>query len=150
MASGFAPFRADPEEGNRSTTHLAPTLMRRRTFPPLGLAIAVILGGAALSACGGGTSGGSAKPTGATKSTNTIVIDNFAYQPSSDVVSPGEKITVVNKDSVTHTLTALSGAFNTGDISPGASASLTAPSKKGTYPYRCTIHQYMTGSLIVR
>lgn len=129
----------------------------------LGLALA-IGGGAALCACGGGTGpatgsggtgsatsgGGNPPPSGAQERTATITIHNFAFQPAHDTVAAGEKVTVVNKDSVTHTLTSTTGAFNTGDIGPGASKTFTAPSKAGTYDYRCNIHQFMTGTLIVR
>ena len=80
-----------------------------------------------------------------------IVIDNFKFAPSTLTVSPGQKVTVVNKDSTTHTLTAKTGnAFDTGDIASGASATFTAPTKAGTYPYICTIHQFMTGTLTVK
>jgi plastocyanin len=58
-------------------------------------------------------------------------------------------VTVTNKDSVTHTLTGSSGGFNTGDIPPGRSKTFTAPTRAGTYPYLCNIHQYMTGTLTV-
>ncbi|WP_081982913.1 cupredoxin domain-containing protein [Streptacidiphilus albus] len=80
-----------------------------------------------------------------------IVIDNFAYSPVSLTVNPGQVVTVANHDSTTHTLTATTGnAFNTGDIAPGATATFTAPTKPGSYPYICSIHQFMHGTLIVR
>ncbi len=80
-----------------------------------------------------------------------IVIDNFDFSPVSLTVNPGQAVTVANHDSTTHTLTATTGnAFNTGDIAPGATATFTAPSEPGTYPYICTIHQFMHGTLIVR
>jgi len=40
--------------------------------------------------------------------------------------------------------------FNTGNIKPGHTKSFTAPSKPGTYHYICNIHQYMTGTIIVK
>jgi plastocyanin len=64
-------------------------------------------------------------------------------------VKPGASVTVTNKDSVTHTLTSSTGAFNTGNIAGGASAHFTAPMKAGKYTYRCDIHQYMTGTVVV-
>ena len=66
------------------------------------------------------------------------------------MVTPGEKVTVTNKDSVAHTVTANDKKFDTGDISPGKTATFTAPSTPGRYPYICTIHQYMTGMLTVK
>ncbi|MFE4060323.1 cupredoxin domain-containing protein [Streptomyces sp. NPDC059096] len=80
-----------------------------------------------------------------------MTIDNFAYAPSALTVAPGSKVTVVNKDSVAHTLTATTGkAFDTGTIGPGKTATFTAPAKAGAYPYICTIHPFMKGTLTVR
>lgn len=79
----------------------------------------------------------------------TISIENFAYHPDTLRVKPGATVTVVNRDGVTHTLTSLTGAFNTGDISAGQTVHFTAPTKAGSYPYRCNIHEFMTGNLIV-
>jgi plastocyanin len=66
-------------------------------------------------------------------------------------VSPGAKVTVSNQDSATHTLTATGDkAFDTGDVGPGKSVTFTAPTKAGSYSYLCDIHQYMTGTLVVK
>jgi plastocyanin len=86
-----------------------------------------------------------ARPTSA----STIVIHNFAFAPGSIKVRPGQKVRVVNRDSVAHTVTSTSGKFNTGDVGPGKTVTFTAPAKAGRYPYRCNIHQYMTGVLVV-
>jgi plastocyanin len=80
---------------------------------------------------------------------STIVIHNFAFSPGSLKVRPGQKVTVTNKDSVDHTVTSITGRFNTGDVGPGKTVTFTAPTKAGRYPYRCTIHQFMTGLLVV-
>ncbi len=52
-------------------------------------------------------------------------------------------------DQVTHTLTASKGEFNTGDIPPGQSKTFTAPTVPGRYAYICSIHQYMSGTIVV-
>jgi plastocyanin len=140
----------------------------RRTAALLGL---LVLPLAACSSGGGGASAvgssaaaavssamSSAMPSAAASSGSAtavsgsqIVIDDFKFSPSSLTVSPGQKVTVMNKDSTTHTLTATSGkAFDTGDIASGASGSFTAPSTPGSYPYICTIHQFMHGTLVVK
>ncbi|WP_405679065.1 cupredoxin domain-containing protein [Streptomyces sp. NBC_01511] len=103
---------------------------------------------------GGGGGGGSATTSAASPTTGgqtQVTIDNFKFQPASLTVAPGAKITVVNNDTTTHTLTATKGAsFDTGDIAPGKSATITAPSKPGAFPYDCTIHPFMTGTLTVK
>ena len=83
----------------------------------------------------------------------TITIKNFAFSPSTLTVGAGANITVHNIDSATHTVpssTASRAAFTTGDVGPGGTVTFTAPTKAGTYPYVCMIHQFMHGTLVVR
>ena len=86
-----------------------------------------------------------------TVTSDTVVIKNFAFSPASLTVSPGAAVTVRNEDSVTHTLTdkADSKLFNTGPVSPGQTKTFKAPDKPGSYPFFCTIHQFMIGTLVV-
>lgn len=83
------------------------------------------------------------------KAVSTIVIKNFSFSPGAITVKPGQKVKVTNRDAVTHTVTSLTGKFNTGNVTPGKTVVFTAPKRPGTYPYRCNIHQYMTGKLVV-
>lgn len=78
-----------------------------------------------------------------------ITIRNFSFSPGAVKVHPGQRVKVTNGDTVAHTVTSLTGKFDTGDVSPGRTVTLVAPRKPGRYPYRCTIHQYMTGMLVV-
>ncbi|MFJ7999282.1 cupredoxin family copper-binding protein [Streptomyces sp. NPDC096310] len=124
----------------------------RRAAPAVALAAVLV---ATLVGCsgggGGGTSSASPSPPASAGGSARVTIDNFAYAPSALTVAPGSKVTVVNKDSVAHTLTATAGkAFDTGTIGPGKTATFTAPSKAGAYPYICTIHPFMKGTLTVR
>ena len=96
--------------------------------------------GASTATSGGSASGGS--------TVDVIVIKNFAYSPVSLTVKPGATVTVKNDDVAIHTVTD-NGMFDTGDISPGASKTFTAPTTAGSYPYICTIHQFMHGTLVV-
>src|ERR1700684_4018386 len=114
----------------------------------------------ALTACGSSSSASAtaaAQATGSSASqkpgtTDTIVIKNFMFSPDSLTVAPGAVVTVRNEDSVTHTLTdkADQNAFNTGPVSPNQTKTFKAPDKAGSYPFLCTIHQFMTGTLVVR
>ncbi|QKW10460.1 cupredoxin domain-containing protein [Streptomyces sp. NA04227] len=80
-----------------------------------------------------------------------ITIKNFTFEPDDLTVRPGQKVTVVNEDSTSHTVTATGDkAFDTGTIDAGETATFTAPDKAGKYAYLCTIHQQMKGSLTVR
>jgi plastocyanin len=114
-----------------------------------------------LTACSSSSSSASATPsataTGSSASqktgtTDTIVIKNFMFSPDSITVSPGAVVTVKNEDTVTHTLTDKTdqNTFNTGPVAPNQTKTFKAPDKAGSYPFFCTIHQYMTGTLVVR
>jgi plastocyanin len=144
------------------------TKSNKRRWPWLPGLILVL----ALTACGSGSgsSASSASPTAAASasqtasqgasqtagpgasSTDTIIIKNFMFSPASLTVSPGAVVTVRNEDSVTHTVTdkADPKLFSTGNVAPGTTSTFTAPEKPGSYPVFCMIHQYMTGTLVVR
>lgn len=112
------------------------------------LAPVLFLTACALGACGASHS---TLATGSSHSSSgsQIVIKNFAFKPDDLTVHPGQVVSVKNEDPVTHTLTSDSKAFDTGDIPGGTTAHFTAPEKAGTYEYRCSIHQYMTGTIVV-
>jgi plastocyanin len=118
----------------------------------------VLVGALLLAACSSGgsgsakaaPSGGSSSGSGGATSTNAITISNFMFSPMSVSVAPGSTVSVTNKDSVAHTLTATGSQFDTGDIDGGQTKTFTAPSKAGTYHYICNIHQYMMGTIVVR
>jgi plastocyanin len=78
-----------------------------------------------------------------------LAIRNFAFLPSTLVVAVGTTVTVTNDDTVTHTWTSTTGAFTSGPLAPGASYSHTF-TVAGTYPYMCTIHTFMTGTIVVQ
>jgi plastocyanin len=63
-------------------------------------------------------------------------------------VRAGEPITVTNDDGVVHTVTAVKGEFDTGDVAGGATAEIVVD-RPGTYAYYCLIHQYMRGTIDV-
>lgn len=128
-------------------------MLRERARRCRGGAFVLVLAGALLlAACSssGGGSGSSGSSASAATATKSVTISNFMFSPMSASVAPGSTVSVTNKDSVTHTLTATGGQFNTGDIGPGQTKTFTAPSKAGTYSYICNIHQYMKGTIVVR
>jgi plastocyanin len=117
---------------------------------PRGWAAAAVLGVALVLAACSSNSGAPATSTKANPSSaSAITIQSFAFSPKTVTVAPGTTVTVTNKDQVAHTVTSASGGFNTGDIDAGASKTFKAPSKPGRYPYICSIHQFMMGTLVV-
>lgn len=80
-----------------------------------------------------------------------IVIKEFGFRPAALAVAPGTVVTVVNRDTVPHTVTALGpGAFDTGRIKPGSTKHFKAPRTRARYTYVCDIHPFMSGTLTVR
>jgi cytochrome c oxidase subunit 2 len=81
------------------------------------------------------------------------------YDPDSLTVKKGDKITVTNKDTLPHTVTSGTGPqdptsaklFDTSIIEAGATADIaTTNVDAGNHPYYCSVHPYMTGTLIVQ
>jgi plastocyanin len=64
-------------------------------------------------------------------------------------VKSGDTVVWTNTDIVAHTVTSLTGAFDSNLIPPGATWKYTARTK-GTFDYKCTYHPAMTGRLTVR
>src|SRR5579871_2255207 len=72
-----------------------------------------------------------------------------AYNPNPITVSRGGTVMWVNNDSISHTSTSDTNVWNSGTIAPGASFSMTFPTA-GTFPYHCTIHPNMVGTVTVQ
>jgi plastocyanin len=85
----------------------------------------------------------------AVAATRAVAISGFAFSPSSLTINVGDRVTWTNSDAVAHTATATGGAFDTGDIGQGQSASVRF-TRAGTYAYYCTPHPSMTGTIRVR
>lgn len=79
----------------------------------------------------------------------TLTIADMAFgQPLT--VAPGAQVNIVNKDSVEHSVTSnAAGAFDV-DIDGGTTKTLTAPTQPGEYPFHCSYHPAMKGTLIVK
>ena len=142
-----------------------------RRLPVLAFALFALL---ALSACASST-GGTAAPAatapspapagsapasapaagggGCTTSSEpgavTAGIENFTFDPADVTAAVGETITWTNADSAPHTVTLDDGACDTGNIAQNASAGLVFDAA-GTYPYHCTIHPNMTGTITIQ
>ena len=96
----------------------------------------------------GDDSGRAATPAGSGTSA-TVSIHNFAFSPDPDTVAAHSTVTVVNDDGTAHTLTADRDGFDTGQLAAGSRDTITVGSP-GRYRYHCSIHDYMTGTLVVR
>ena len=80
------------------------------------------------------------------------ITEEGCYIPKKTITSIGGKIVFSNTDNVEHTFTAISSegtlVFDSGIVNPGNSYEWV-PIIKGEYPFNCTIHPWMTGTIIV-
>ena len=79
----------------------------------------------------------------------SVGIENFAFAPAEVTAAVGETITWTNSDSAPHTATLDDNSCDTGNIAQNASAGLVFDAA-GTYPYHCTIHPNMTGTITIQ
>jgi cytochrome c oxidase subunit 2 len=109
-------------------------------------------GNGTAAAGGGGPSVALSIPSGAS------VEGNPSYSPDKLTAKKGDTITVTNNDNAVHTVT--SGAtpddpqnaklFDTSMIMQGKTAQIkTASLAPGNYPFHCTVHPYMKGTLTI-
>lgn len=77
-----------------------------------------------------------------------IHIKNFAYGPVTVTVGAGQKVTWVNDDAVPHTATAVGKQWDSGQLGPGGSFTVTM-TKPGTYAYHCEVHPFMQAKVVV-
>jgi plastocyanin len=74
-------------------------------------------------------------------------MDGVSYAPAALIVKRGDTVVWRNKDPFPHTVTA-PGKFDSGSIAASRSWKLVAR-KPGVYPYLCTLHPNMQGTLTV-
>ena len=72
-----------------------------------------------------------------------------AYAPNPITVAVGGTVTWTNNDSTTHTSVANGAAWNSGSIAPGGTFKMTFASA-GSFPYHCSIHPGMVGTVTVQ
>ena len=115
------------------------------------LALAVLLGATVMAAgCTSySTPSPSSSPQTSTASQNNIAMIGLAFNPSALTISKGANVTWTNDDSTTHTVTSDTGAFESGNLSPGNSFTHQF-NETGTFPYHCTIHTGMKGTITVQ
>lgn len=84
-------------------------------------------------------------------SPNQVVIDNFAFGPTTLTVKRGTTVTWINKDGDAHTVTAVGAKplFASNPLDTGDSFSFTF-NEPGTYAYFCKIHPTMKGAVVVQ
>jgi plastocyanin len=109
---------------------------------------------------GGGGAGTAAAPPAGTLSipSGAATPGNPPYAPETLTVKKGDAVNVVNDDNAPHTATSGTGpedpnsgqSFDTSLIMAGQSAEIdTSTLDAGDYPYYCTVHPFMKGTITV-
>jgi len=99
------------------------------------------------AACGGGSdegSSGAAKTPGGAGT--VITINNFEFAPEMLQAKVGDTITVENKDSASHSVTASDKSFDTGTFAAGTKTFTVT--KAGRFEFVCTVHPFMKAAVI--
>jgi len=84
----------------------------------------------------------------ASKTTVTVEIVDFAFEPAELEVTAGTTVTWTNVGGQPHTATAEDGSFDTGVLTTDKRASHTF-TEPGTYPYVCTLHESTMQAVLV-
>jgi plastocyanin len=116
--------------------------MLRRTILAAALVAVPLLAMAAPATAGGGCHMGTTTGKG-----DTVYMADACFTPTTLYVEPGTTVTWVNKDPMTHNVTANQWGYfegmHQGDV---ARATFDEP---GIYPYACTFHPGMSGVIVV-
>lgn len=84
----------------------------------------------------------------ASAATTSVHIQGFAFSPASITILAGDSVAWDNRDAATHTVTAIDGSFNSGNLARnGVFTRLFAT--PGSFDYRCNIHTSMRGTVLV-
>ncbi len=78
-----------------------------------------------------------------------IAMTPESYRPGELTVQLGDTIVWHNTDIVAHSATSRSGAFNSGRMKAGEQYRWV-PKEPGRYPYICTKHKLMRGTITVK
>jgi plastocyanin len=78
----------------------------------------------------------------------SVSISGLAFRPGLVSVTPGSTVTWTNNDSFPHDVVASDSSFQSSTLSRGDSYT-AAFGSAGTFSYFCSIHPFMTGTVVV-
>jgi plastocyanin len=118
-------------------------IQARRCARALRRPAAVLLAGALVFGWGTGLFAAPAAKT------HTVTIEGVQFSPATLEVNAGDTVVWNNKDPFPHNVTAENKAFHSPDFAGGHSWTYKAKTK-GVFPYVCTLHPNMKGTLTVK
>ena len=77
-----------------------------------------------------------------------VSIDNFSFGPQTLTIKAGTTVVWTNRDDIPHTVVSDDKVFKSKVLDTDEKFSYTFD-KPGTYPYFCSVHPKMTGSVVV-
>jgi plastocyanin len=78
-----------------------------------------------------------------------VKIDNFTFAPATLKVAVGTQVTWTNRDDEPHTVVSNDGSVKSKALDTGEKFTFTF-SKPGSYPYFCSVHPQMKGTVVVQ
>jgi plastocyanin len=101
---------------------------------------------ASVMAAGGAAGTSAAKPSdGAAQ----VGIDNFAFNPKTLAVKSGQTVTWTNHDDVPHRIQSANDKFPPSSVLDTKALYTVTLTPPGEYPYFCSLHPTMIGTIIV-
>jgi plastocyanin len=134
--------------------------MSHRSLAAMAVSALIVLAGCSSSSGSTAPSSGAAAPSSAasgaasacsettTAGTVPVSIVDFAFNPTSITAKVGDVVGFTNTGATAHTATLDDGSCKTPNIDPTKSDGLTFTAA-GTYKFHCSIHNQMTGTIVV-
>ena len=113
-----------------------------KLLPVLGVAVGLLAGT------------GGARVLAAAEMTSVIIVDDprpvakWGFAPVTRRIQPDTWVTWSNDGYDAHSVTAVDGLFDSGDLNPSEGFSFYF-SEPGTFAYVCSLHPWMTGRIVV-
>lgn len=126
-------------------------LRLRASSALLAVTLMIGVGATACSSSSGSSSAATKSGSGSGATTDKVDIKNFSFKPQSVTAKVGTAVTWTMQDSgTTHTVTATDGSFDSKELSSVGKTFAFTFAKAGTYTYKCSIHNSMTGTVVVQ
>ncbi len=105
-------------------------------------------GTAAAPAATSAETSSTAAPPATPQAGNAVSINNFKFDPATLTVPVGTTVTWTSQDEEPHTVAAKDGSFHSPGLDTHGTYSFTFTTP-GTFDYVCSIHPFMTGTVVV-
>jgi plastocyanin len=79
----------------------------------------------------------------------TVDVEDYLYNPQQVQIPVGTTLSFANNGTIVHTATSQDGSWDTGDIGPNQTGSVTF-NTGGSFIFNCTPHPWMIGKVVVQ